>query len=470
MQQHEWVLLVPPRLSQHAYRVLLKGHCTPHKWQLGGRMGSRTHRHGDSVAIPVISDVVVRDCKDEAVADLMETCGVSLLYKDVHVSNRAKTFDPPYDATLNPERQRPSHDSTRSATSFNRARKRDMNGEPKFTYVELFAGIGGFGVALDALGGHCVFASELEEHCRRVFQHNVHCDSLRGDIYQVTDEDLPERADLVVGGFPCQPFSALGKQPGLDCSKSGRLFLEIVRVLRVCKPRAFLLENVPGLLEMQETYQTVLNAFQAAGYDVETEVCNSRCLTASARKRLFFVGLQTCREAKKQFVLPFVPDLGLRARDVLDYDLQDELLSLSEAQFKQLQEGKRWRPSDLAWPATVCGTLVSHYGVSVGRGNSQLVPSKPPFLPRRFSARECARLMGFPNTFVLPGKDSAEEGAMAALKKEYHMIGNAVTPPLVAALAGAIFAHFPELDNDVDWEELGRQTAISLALSTRKEY
>lgn len=232
-----------------------------------------------------------------------------------------------------------------------------------------------------------------------------------GDIYEVPEKSFPVDSpplDLLVGGFPCQPFSALGQQPGLNCPK-GHLFLEIVRILRVSKPKAFLLENVPGLVGMSETFDTIVTALENEGYDVSHEVCSARGLTVTGRKRLFLVGLRRAEgdidggPEREQFKFPFVPDLGLMFRDVLDYDnlpIEElEILRLSDTTFGQLSSNKRWRPSRLAWPNTKGDTLTSHYGNSVGRGESQLVPCKVPYPPRRFSVREMARMMGFPNSY-----------------------------------------------------------------------
>jgi len=237
---------------------------------------------------------------------------------------------------------------------------------------------------------------------------------IHGDIYQVPDTSFPSSTslDLLVGGFPCQPFTALGQQPGLNCPKAGNLFLEIVRVLRVSKPKAFLLENVPGLLRMDETFKIILNALEDEGYDVTSEVCSARGLTATGRKRLFLVGLRRVEseddderrpEKQQKFEFPFVPDLNLTFRDVLDYDNlppeELDILRLSDSTFDQLLNNKRWRPSRLAWPNIKGDTLTSHYGNAVGRGESQLVPCKAPHPPRRLSIREMARMMGFPNSY-----------------------------------------------------------------------
>lgn len=156
---------------------------------------------------------------------------------------------------------------------------------------------------------------------------------------------------------------------------------------------------------MDETFKIIVSALENEGYDVAHEVCSARGLTVTGRKRLFLVGLRRMEgdPERDKFEFPFIPDLGLMFSDVLDYDNlpteELEILRLSDTTFGQLSNGKRWRPSRLAWPNTKGDTLTSHYGNSVGRGESQLVPCKVPYPPRRFSVREMARMMGFPNSY-----------------------------------------------------------------------
>jgi hypothetical protein len=185
------------------------------------------------------------------------------------------------------------------------------------------------------------------------------------------------------------------------------------------------------------------------------------------------VGIRKDLAAKSTtFEFPFVPDLKLMAQDVLDYDdiveAEEELpiLRLAPPTMEQLLKGGRWRPASMAWPNRVCKTLISHYGNAVGRGESQLVPCQAPHNPRRFSVRECARLMGFPNSYdFLPPRQN--QGDMAYRKEYYRMLGNAVCPPLIAALAGAVLEHC-ELsscsdENVVDWVQKGQDAALRLA-------
>lgn len=490
----EWALTVPPRLTQVAYRILVDAHCVPRPWNLDGRYGSRTHKHGtDRMAIPILSAARVEACAktDKVLDDFLRTTDehgslvVEMVYKEYTVSNRAHE-PPPFDARIHPER---APRATLSSLVTLPVRTEHPTPEPTdtatFTFAELFAGIGGFGVALEALGGECIFCSELEESCRELYAANLHVadENLHGDIYEVTDGCLPETLDLLVCGFPCQPFSSLGQQPGFGCPK-GHLFLEIVRVLDVSKPKAFILENVPGLVQMSETLQIIVSSLENAGYVVTTEICDARCLTATSRKRLYFVGLRRaddgdvgCTCSTQPFEFPFVPDLGLRARNVIDYEpltaKLEELLRVSDQQLRRMDTEKYWRPAHLAWPNCIVDTLVSHYGNSVARGHSQLVPALScsdvttfSANPRRFTPRECARIMGFPEAYVLPDSKDPAQGAMSRTKELYCMLGNAVCPPMIAAIAGAVLDRCPGIrgyNSRHDWVAWGRTTAVRLA-------
>ena len=452
----EAVLLVPPKLTRSAYQTLLLTGSVPRPWHSAGRHGSRTHRvNNDSMGIPLISTAVVQLLNtNEDIKTLLQTDGVQIIHKLVIPSNKIPKQEC-VDATVHPERR--STTTTTTSSSFP---------AETFKFCEMFAGIGGFGLALEAMGGKCVFCSEVLDRCQTVYRNNSTMDAadMHGDIYKVTNHQLAALTkipvDLLVGGFPCQPFSALGSQPGLNDTTRGGLFLEIVRFLQVVQPKAFLLENVPGMLQLPDAFQTIVKALEGVGYQVKTEVISARCVTATSRKRLLFVGLRTspsCNTTATPFEFPYIPDLGLRAGDVLDYELDKSILEMTDAQMEQLGSKKsKWKPSRLAWEDTVCDTLDSHYGVCVGKGNSQLVPTSR--TPRRMSPRECASVMGFPMTFQLP-LQQIDQGEMAYIKEQYRMIGNAVCPPLMAAVAGAVLERC--LGNG--WEEHGRRIAIQLA-------
>lgn len=161
-----------------------------------------------------------------------------------------------------------------------------------FTYIELFAGLGGFRVALDKLGGKCVLASEVDRFCTKNYQVNFG-DRPAGDVCRIESEHIPNH-DLLVGGFPCQPFSSSGSRLGVeDPSGRGVLFREIVRILKHKRPRTFLLENVRGLLlhDGGKTLELIVRELEGCGYSVSYELVNAVNLVPQERCRLFFVGI-----------------------------------------------------------------------------------------------------------------------------------------------------------------------------------
>ena len=283
-------------------------------------------------------------------------------------------------------------------------------------------------------------------------------------------------------GFPCQPFSGLGEQPGLEDPKGrGLLFREVCRVLRARQCPLFLLENVPGLAETDEgkALKAIKEELTACNYDVVLKTLNAKAFTAQSRKRIFFIGFRQDLGLAKPAISEIFPDLGLRARDIFEPEeelraSEPELLSaytLSEEHFRKLQGCKKWSrrggmTDTLAWGDKVCSTLVGHYGTSIPRGNSQLVPRPAPHLPRRFSPRECARLMGFPDSFKLTEYSESSGQPAVWIRRLYKMFGNSVCPPLVAALAGAMLDHAAWGGKGKAWSELGRSAALGLALGS----
>eukprot|EP00746_Dinoflagellata_sp_MGD_P028800 gnl/MRDRNA2_/MRDRNA2_16806_c0_seq1.p1 gnl/MRDRNA2_/MRDRNA2_16806_c0~~gnl/MRDRNA2_/MRDRNA2_16806_c0_seq1.p1 ORF type:complete len:413 (-),score=23.99 gnl/MRDRNA2_/MRDRNA2_16806_c0_seq1:315-1553(-) len=372
-----------------------------------------------------------------------------------------------------------------------------------FTFAELFAGIGGFRVGLQALGGRCVFASEISEACCDAYRRNFPQGTdpvLRGDICFVDAADIPDH-DMLVGGFPCQPFSAAGSQPGLQDAQRGQLYLEIARILREKRPRAFLLENVPGLLECDEgrTFEIIRKAFEVGGaYTVTVEAVNARNLTAQNRNRLYFVGILTSgfAEGHRLFDFPWMPNLNITFGDIAQSDAaiggQGECVTVEdytvkERQFERLRSSSKKKGDggsenavnrlllrNLMWHERKSGTLISHYGCAVSRGNSLLVPRAFPHNPRLFTVRECARLMGFPDDSYDPGSPVTPRATEAWIFTNYRMLGNAVCPPVICALGGALLQALnwhrrPEtiLSRELlgaDWADVGRALAVRLAV------
>ncbi|CAE7242847.1 dsaVM [Symbiodinium natans] len=443
-------LLVPARLVEETYGQLAGAGCIPRRWHPEGRYGIPIQVAEDAGKrlIPLLANAV-----DRLPPDVRANLGAGT------VQLREKEI---------PWKKMPARPICPDVGDIVRSRPAG-----NFTFAELFAGIGGFRLGLERLGGSCVFASEIEPHTRDLYTRNFgHVPVVAGDIQEVHASDIPAH-DILVAGFPCQPFSALGSQPAFD-DERGLLFREIVRVLGAAKPRFFLLENVPGLLRCGRALATIMEELSSAGYEVRVETVNARQLTAQARKRVFFIGFRShASQASppRSFELPRIPDLCLRAEDVLETEeevkrsglLED--YTLTDEQFLRLQESEKWArrggmASTLAWNDKVCATLVGHYGKTLRKGNSQLVPRPAPSKPRRFTPRECARLMGVPNSFKLTGRREDQTPGMW-YRALYKMFGNSVSPPVVAALCGSILAtsdtsHLPK--------EAGLSAALELAL------
>jgi DNA (cytosine-5)-methyltransferase 1 len=326
-----------------------------------------------------------------------------------------------------------------------------------FTFCELFAGIGGFRLGLEAVGGRCVLANEWDAMCCHTYRRNFGRDATlqTGDVCTL-DFAAFAGVDLLCAGFPCQPFSGLSTQPGL-ADPRGLLFRQIERFLHQARPRAFLLENVPGLLTSEDgrSMDCIASALRGAGYSITWKVVSAAPLTAQGRRRVYIAGF---RDRADSFRFPELPELGICVGDVCcDDDTAVAHSTLSARQFDELRlrvARKRGLHSVLVWDHQKAAPVVSHYGHHVSRGESQLRPQVAPLRPRLFTPRECLRIMGFPEQFELPGEEPEVENgnvpfsAPALARAQYRMIGNAVCPPVIAALAGAVVAHLKQQTDD----------------------
>ena len=339
-----------------------------------------------------------------------------------------------------------SCDLSRGTPSFCGA---DVQQPAAFTYIELFAGIGGFRVALDALGGRCLFASDIDRFARASYAENHGCELPAGDITCIDAHCVPAH-DLLTAGFPCQPFSFSGTRKGFGDTR-GTLFREIVRLARAHRPKALLLENVRGLERHDEgrTLATIVHELQDCGYFVTWKMMDAAAILPQQRLRLFIVALRidlgTCYEFPR---LPFLrrvmldvlqPSASTGAVDALSVEEESRLAPSEHQLAKVLAQPYTQRHLQarfLCNPATAAArTLQSSYGhYMVG---SQFVPVNSGGLIvdadavtartwRRLSHRECARLQGFAESWRLHPQRS------------YHLLGNAVPPPLVAMIAAPL--------------------------------
>ena len=298
-------------------------------------------------------------------------------------------------------------------------------------FIDLFSGIGGMRLGFESADARCLFSSEIDKHAQDTYEENFG-EKPHGDIKEIAAEEIPQH-DLLLAGFPCQPFSiagvsklgSMGREHGFLDKTKGTLFFDICRILQHHKPRAFLLENVKGLLWHDEgrTFETILETLKDLGYTVSYQVINSVAFVPQRRERIFIVGFKDGTE----FSFPELPESSRVLLDILEEDV-DPKYTLNDHLWNYHQERKRVQKERgngfgyrMFGPEDTSGTLSARYY----KDGSDILLSQGGGNPRMLTPRECARLMGFPDDFKLNKSEV----------QSYKQLGNAVVPPVVEALA-----------------------------------
>ena len=305
----------------------------------------------------------------------------------------------------------------------------------KLTFVDLFAGIGGTRLAFQQAQCSCVFSSEWDKFACKTYEANFG-DSPHGDLTKIPSEDIPPH-DILVAGFPCQPFSlsgiskknSLGRPHGFDDRTQGNLFFEIERILRFHRPSAFLLENVKHLERHDKgrTFRVINDTLEGLGYRVYPKIIDSRTVVPQHRERIYIVGFRPAQG----FEFPEILDFRPRVRDILEPDVENKY-TLSDHLWGYLRdyaERHRARGNGFGYGLAdldgIARTLSARYHKD---GSEILIPQGGELNPRRLTPRECARLMGFPDSFVIPVSDT----------QAYRQFGNSVVVPVVESIASAM--------------------------------
>ncbi|WP_247010260.1 DNA cytosine methyltransferase [Halorientalis litorea] len=295
-----------------------------------------------------------------------------------------------------------------------------------FTFIDLFAGIGGIRIALERAGGHCVFSSEIDDKARATYERNFG-ETPSGDITEIPADDIPDH-DVLVGGWPCPSFSIMGDKEGIDDDR-GALFFEIERILEAKQPHAFLLENVKHLkgIDGGEVYEFIEDRLEAAGYHVQSKVLDARDYgLPQKRERTMIVGF----EKNYKFT---IPERNREQKDLSDV-LQPESAVDEEYQATEYIKEKRqdavneenvFTPS--VWHENRAGNIsILPYSCALRANASHnylLVNGE-----RHLTPREMLRLQGFPEDFEV-------EGAYTRIREQ---VGNSVPVPMIAAVAEAM--------------------------------
>ncbi len=333
-------------------------------------------------------------------------------------------------------------ESTPSALEFNSIMQfaetipfEDKVEKPEFTFIDLFAGIGGIRIPFQELGGKCVFSSEWDKFAQKTYRVNFG-EEPYGDITKIDVKDIPD-FDVLLGGFPCQPFSQAGLKKGFSDTR-GTLFFEIERIIETKRPKAFLLENVKQLKghDKGRTLRVILEHIDALNYYVKAEVLRAGDFgVPQNRERIYIVGI-----SKDYYDLPENYDFEFpkptyqktRLGDILEHNVDDKY-TISDA----LWEGHQRRKKEHQEKGNGFGFSIfndeSEYTNTISAryykdGSEILIEQEEGKNPRKLTPRECARLQGFPENFIITVSDT----------QAYKQFGNSVAVPVVRAVAKRI--------------------------------
>lgn len=329
--------------------------------------------------------------------------------------------------------------------------KREMTVKSDFTFIDLFAGIGGMRIAFEMNGGHCVYSNEWNKYCQQTYFANFG-EQPDGDITKVNAADIPNH-DILVAGFPCQPFSiagvskknSLGRATGFEDKTQGTLFFDVCRIIKEKRPKAFMLENVKNLCshDRGRTFKVILESLNELEYDVFYSVLDGQNYVPQHRERIIIVGFDRKRYGENvtfDFNLtPITPKPVIK--DILEttvddkYTLSDKLwiyLQNYAAKHKAAGNGFGY---GIAPMDGVSRTLSARYY----KDGSEVLIQQKEKNPRKLTPRECARLQGFPDTFKIPVSDT----------QAYKQFGNSVVVPLITDVAGLIVKKLRELENQL---------------------
>lgn len=306
----------------------------------------------------------------------------------------------------------------------------------RFTFIDLFAGIGGIRLGFEAVGGKCVFSSEFDEDACKTYEANFG-EHPSGDITKISTDSIPD-FDVLLGGFPCQAFSIIGKKEGFANETCGTLFFEIERILKAKRPKAFMLENVRNLTAHDggNTFKVIIEHLEALGYTVFAKVLNALDFgVPQKRERIIIVGF--IEPVLFSFPDP-VPEYQRKTlSDILESDVDKKYYvkdSIKESRISRIKDKNYPRP--YISHENMAGSITPHpYSSALRAGASSnyiLINDE-----RRPTEREMLRIQGFPDTFKI----------VVPYSKMKHQCGNSVAVPVIKAVAEQMLISL-NLDNN----------------------
>ena len=308
----------------------------------------------------------------------------------------------------------------------------------KLTFIDLFAGIGGFRLGLERLGWRCKFSCEWDKYSQRTYQ-MWFGESPVGDIREVDPAGIPDH-DVLTGGFPCQPFSiagvskknSLGRQHGFLDETQGTLFFHVANIIDIKKPAVVLLENVKNLLSHDQgrTWTVIERTLDDLGYDVHHKVIDAEGWVPQHRERVFIVGFRRDAFPKVDFKFPEPTHHRFRLADILEETVEDKY-TLSDHLWRYLQryaEKHRAQGNGFGFGLAQLDGISRTLSARYYKDGSEILIPQSGRNPRRLTPRECARLMGFDDDLAIVVSDT----------QAYRQFGNAVVPKVTEAVGCAI--------------------------------
>lgn len=322
-------------------------------------------------------------------------------------------------------------------------------------FIDLFAGIGGMRIAFERAGGRCVYSNEWNKYSQQTYFANFG-EQPEGDITQVKAEEIPEH-DILVAGFPCQPFSiagvskknSLGRATGFEDKTQGTLFFDVCRILKAKRPKAFMLENVKNLCshDRGRTFKVIKESLDELDYEVFSAILDGQNYVPQHRERIIIVGFDRKRygkDIKFRFdISPVSPKPVMK--DILDkkvddkYTLSDKLWTYLQnyaAKHKMAGNGFGYGIAPLDG---ISRTISARYY----KDGSEILIKQRGKNPRRLTPRECARLQGFPENFKIPVSDT----------QAYKQFGNSVVVPLMENVAKLITDNIKQMESSIEEEQ-----------------
>ena len=306
-----------------------------------------------------------------------------------------------------------------------------MNFESTPKFIDLFAGIGGFRLAFEAVGAECVFSSEVDRFAQLTYSANFG-DVPEGDITLIRSSEIPPH-DILTAGFPCQPFSSAGHRKGFKDTR-GTLYFEIERIVKFHLPSVVLLENVKGFMnhDRGRTLDVVLNSLSRIGYNVYADTLNARDFgLPQNRVRTFIVAFHAEKVGSQEFEFPKSSRRQKKLGDILERNVSDEYTisdklwsSHKRRKADHLRRGNGFGYSLFDKSSPYTSTLSARYY----KDGSEVLIAQKNRNPRKLTPREAARLQGFPDSFKLPVSNT----------QAYKQLGNSVAVPVVKAMARSI--------------------------------